>query len=320
MRMRPDPPDLAALLDEAAALARSAGRAILDVYDDPASFDATAKADGSPLTRADLAAHRVLEDGLRELTPDLPVLSEESAEVPYDRRSGWTRFWLVDPLDGTKEFLKRNGEFTVNVALIDVASPGAATNGAGMPTDGAGTPVAGVVHVPVTGVTYGGARGRGAWREDAQGRTAIGTADPPDGAVRVVASRSHGSPETEAFIDRLEWRFGAVERTSSGSSLKLCRIAEGAAHYYPRLAPTMEWDTAAAQAVVEGAGGAVWRFGGRTPLRYAKRDLRNPHFLAAFAPDAPLPGADDPGTDDPSPHGTGHDDRGADDPSEEATR
>jgi 3'(2'), 5'-bisphosphate nucleotidase len=300
MRMRADPDTFGPLVDEVDLLTRAAGRAILEVYDDPASFATTDKADGSPLTRADLAAHRVLLDGLRALTPDLPVLSEESAEVPVEERVAWTRYWLVDPLDGTKEFVKRNDEFTVNVALIEVEN-------------GVGVPVAGVVHVPVTGVTYGGVRGRGAWRQDAQGRTEIRTAGPPDG-VRVVASRSHGSPETEAFIARLARHFGAVERTSSGSSLKLCRVAEGAAHYYPRLAPTMEWDTAAAQAVVEAAGGAVWRFGGRTPLRYAKRDLTNPHFLAAFAADAPLPGDEDPGTGEPS---TG--DRISTGPTEEAT-
>jgi 3'(2'), 5'-bisphosphate nucleotidase len=287
MRMTADPADLASLLDEVARLVHAAGRAILEIYDDPDSFDTTAKADGSPLTRADLAAHRILVDGLRTLTPDLPILSEESAEVPYEERAGWARSWLVDPLDGTKEFVKRNGEFTVNVALIEVENA-------------VGVPMAGVVHVPVTGVTYGGVRGRGAWREDADGRTEIRTAGPRDGPVRVVASRSHGSPATEAFIGRLERRFGAVDRASSGSSLKLCRVAEGAAHYYPRLAPTMEWDTAAAHAIVEAAGGAVWRFGGRTPLRYAKRDLTNPHFLVAFAADAPLPAADESSEEGPA--------------------
>ncbi len=277
-------------VSDVARLCERAGHAILEIYQDPAAFGVERKDDGSPLTRADLAAHRVLVDGLRSLTPDVPVLSEESGDVPYEVRAAWTRYWLVDPLDGTKEFVKRNGEFTVNVALIEVR-------------DGAGVPVAGVVHVPVTGTTYAGGEGLGAWRQEAGVREAISTRPPADGPVRVVASRSHGNPATDAFIAGLETRFGQVDTTTSGSSLKLCRVAEGAAHYYPRVAPTMEWDTAAAHAVVTAAGGVVWRYGTRQPLRYAKRDLLNPHFLVAFAGDAPLPDGylqDDPSAPDPA--------------------
>ena len=263
-------------VSDVARLCERAGRAILEIYDDPDGFDVERKDDGSPLTRADLAAHRILVDGLRALTPDVPVLSEESGDVPYAERAAWTRYWLVDPLDGTKEFVKRNGEFTVNVALIEVR-------------DGAGVPVAGVVHVPVTGATYAGGEGLGAWRQADGTREPISTEPPGDGPVRVVASRSHRNPATDAFIAGLEARFGPVETASSGSSLKLCRVAEGAAHYYPRAAPTMEWDTAAAHAIVAAAGGVVWRYGTREPLRYAKRNLLNPHFLVAFAGDAPLP-------------------------------
>jgi 3'(2'), 5'-bisphosphate nucleotidase len=266
------------LLDDVARLCKRAGEAILDVYRDPDTFGTEAKADGSPLTRADLASHRILMGGLTTLTPDVPVLSEESAKISYEQRAAWTRFWLVDPLDGTKEFVARNGEFTVNVALIEVR-------------DGVGVPVAGVVHVPVTGVTYVGREGLGAWREQDGTRTRIAPSAPVDGPLRVVASRSHGNPATDAFIDGLEALLGSVERTSSGSSLKLCRVADGSAHYYPRAAPTMEWDTAAAHAIVNAAGGVVWRYGTTEPLRYAKRSLLNPHFLVAYAGDAPLPDA-----------------------------
>ncbi len=275
---RSDPALLGPILDDVARLCAQAGDAILEVYEDPGAFGTEAKSDGSPLTRADLASHRILTGGLTALTPDLPVLSEESAEVPYEQRATWTRFWLVDPLDGTKEFVKRNGEFTVNVALIEIRS-------------GIGVPVAGVVRVPVTGATYAGGEGVGAWREQDGLRTSISTVAPGEGPVRVVASRSHGNPATDAFIDGLEALLGPIDRTSSGSSLKLCRVAEGSAHYYPRVAPTMEWDTAAAHAIVTAAGGVVWRYGTTEPLRYAKEDLLNPHFLVGYAGDAPLPDA-----------------------------
>ena len=283
---RSDPALLGPILDDVARLCARAGEAILEVYEDPGAFGTEAKADGSPLTRADLASHRILTGGLTALTPDVPVLSEESAEVPYEQRATWTRFWLVDPLDGTKEFVKRNGEFTVNVALVEVR-------------DGIGVPVAGVVHVPVTGVTYAGGEGLGAWRDQDGARTRIATAAPGKGPVRVVASRSHGNPATDAFILGLEALVGPVERTSSGSSLKLCRVADGSAHYYPRVAPTMEWDTAAAHAIVTAAGGVVWRYGTTEPLRYAKENLLNPHFLVAYAGDAPLPDAYRPTQDAP---------------------
>jgi len=266
------------LLPAVRKLAERAGQAILEIYEDPAAFGTEAKDDGSPLTRADLASHRLLLQGLTALTPDVPVLSEESAEIDAEQRSRWTRYWLVDPLDGTKEFVKRNGEFTVNVALIEVRR-------------GVGVPVAGVVHVPVTGTTYAGGEGIGAWRHQGEDRQPIATGTLGDDPIQVVASRSHGNPATDAFIAGLEERFGDVRTASSGSSLKLCRVAEGAAHYYPRVAPTMEWDTAAADAVVRAAGGVVWRYGTRQPLAYAKADLHNPPFLVAFHASAPLPDA-----------------------------
>lgn len=265
------------LRDDVLELTRRAGAAILEVY--ATDFDVTAKADRSPLTAADMASHRILTEGLSALTPDVPVLSEESEAVARSTRHTWHRFWLVDPLDGTKEFVARNGEFTVNVALIE-----------------GGVPVLGVVHAPVLGVSYAGTAHRkgqaaSAWRYDDTGAAhPIRTEAPPRDAVRVVASRSHSNPATEAFVDALRARFGDVTMTSRGSALKICLVAEGAAHYYPRLGPTMEWDTAAAHAVLSAAGGALVRVDDHAPLRYNKDDLTNPHFLALHHADAFLPG------------------------------
>lgn len=249
----------AALLDSVVDIARRAGAEILDVY---ASQDvgARTKADDSPLTLADLRAHRVIVESLHELTPEIPVLSEESAdEVPWEERRRWQRYWLVDPLDGTKEFLSRNGEFTVNIALIEDH-----------------TPVLGVVHVPVRATTYSGRSRAGAWRRRDEGaaeplRVQSHAASP----VRVVGSKSHRGDTLDAFLARL----GPHELVPVGSSLKFCMVAEGAADIYPRLGPTSEWDTAAAQAVVCAAGGLVLRLDGQ-PLDYnAKADILNPHFV-----------------------------------------
>ncbi|MDR9391254.1 MAG: 3'(2'),5'-bisphosphate nucleotidase CysQ [Trueperaceae bacterium] len=280
-------PDPHPLVDPLLALVADAGAAIRAVYDAPG--DVETKADGSPLTRADLAAHAVLDAGLRALTPDVPVLSEEGdAADPGDpaaarRRAGWRAAWLVDPLDGTKEFLARNGEFTVNVALADVR-------------DGVAHPTLGVVHVPVTGETYLGVVGDGAWRDADGVRTPVAPSAPRD-VARVVASRSHRTPATDAFVQGLGALYPHVETTTSGSALKICRVAEGAAHYYPRVGPTMRWDTAAADAVLRAAGGALWRYGTRTPLTYDLRELVNPPFLAVHGPDARLPDAYDAAAD-----------------------
>jgi 3'(2'), 5'-bisphosphate nucleotidase len=239
-------------------IARRAGAEILEVY---AAGDTRVdeKADRSPLTEADLRSHRLIEASLKACTPDVPVLSEESAALPYETRSGWSRYWLVDPLDGTKEFLSRNGEFTVNIALIEAHEP-----------------VLGVVHVPAKGVTYWGVPGHGAWKSVESGvPLAIRVQSPAGSPVRVVGSRSHGSDLLDAYLARL----GRHELVPVGSSLKFCIVAEGGADLYPRLGPTSEWDTAAAQAVVEGAGGAVVSLDG-TRLRYnTKADLLNPHFF-----------------------------------------
>ncbi len=246
-------PDIETLI----AIARDAGRAILAVYE--RGFEVAAKQDNSPLTEADLASHRLIVDALAKLTPDTPILSEESAAVPFATRSRWSRYWLVDPLDGTKEFIKRNGEFTVNIALIE-----------------RGAPVAGVVHVPVTGAVYAGEVGHGAFLEDADGRrSALAAATTRHHPLRVAGSRSHAGRSLQAFLERA----GEHELISMGSSLKLCLVAEGRADIYPRLGPTSEWDTAAAQAVVEAAGGKVTDTALR-PLRYnQKESVLNPYFL-----------------------------------------
>ena len=246
------------LLDVLAGIARDAGRAILEVYG--TDFSVTLKDDRSPLTEADKRAHAIIDAALRTLDPTVPVLSEEAAPGESKERRSWPKFWLVDPLDGTKEFLKRNGEFTVNIALV-----------IGHRAE------VGVVLAPAIDRLYFGALGLGAWRQDGQElaepihveRTAK---IPP----RVVGSRSH---ESGALADYLA-ALGPHSVTPMGSSLKICLIAEGAADLYPRLGPTSEWDTAAAQAILESAGGRMIDPAGQ-PLRYnSKDDLLNPHFLA----------------------------------------
>jgi 3'(2'), 5'-bisphosphate nucleotidase len=247
------------LAEHVAAIARAAGREILAVYA-AVETAGTLKADDSPLTAADLRSHRLIVSSLAALTPEVPVLSEEGERPRYAERSRWPQYWLVDPLDGTREFLSHNGEFTVNIALIEAHAP-----------------VLGVVHVPVTDTTYRGIPGEGAWRQSGAApaqavRVAGHAADP----VRVVGSRSHRGDSLAGFLDRL----GPHELKPVGSSLKFCMIAEGAADVYPRLGPTSEWDTAAAHAVVLGAGGAVVELDGE-PLRYNTREeLVNPFFVA----------------------------------------
>ena len=238
-------------------LAKDAGRAILEVYS--TDFDVQSKADESPLTQADLAANRCIIAGLEQLTPDIPIISEECGLPDFEERRLWERYWLIDPLDGTKEFVNRNGEFTVNIALMEHRRA-----------------VFGVVHVPVQDTTYVGCEGLGAQRRD--GDTAprpIQVAAECGEAVRVVGSRSHRGASLDAYLERL----GDYEMIPMGSSLKFCVIAEGGADLYPRLGLTSEWDTAAAQAVVEQAGGSVVTLDGK-PLEYnTKSDILNPHFF-----------------------------------------
>jgi 3'(2'), 5'-bisphosphate nucleotidase len=245
------------LVDTVAALARAAGERILRVYD--TDFDVSQKEDRTPVTAADLAAHAVINAGLARLTPQLPLLSEESGPVPFAERASWTRYWLVDPLDGTREFIKRNGEFTVNIALVDE-----------------GEAVLGVVYVPVTRVCYMACRGAGAFRQD-PGRApqAIHVRTYRSGRVTVAGSRSHGGEALQAYLQRL----GDYELVSLGSALKSCLVAEGKADLYPRFGPTSEWDTAAAQCIVEEAGGRVTDTRMQR-LRYnAKESLINPSFF-----------------------------------------
>jgi 3'(2'), 5'-bisphosphate nucleotidase len=246
------------LLDSVCAIARAASQAILEVYG--RDFTVTRKGDDSPLTEADQVAHEIICAGLTKLTADIPVLSEESASLDHAQRRGWSRYWLVDPLDGTKEFLKHNGEFTVNIALVEQHRP-----------------VLGVVLAPVLARIYFGAIELGAWRQDADSAAnAIEVRKHAALPLRVVGSRSHPSPELAQYLLGLPLH----EITDMGSSLKICLVAEGAADIYPRLGPTSEWDTAAAQAILESAGGRMIDTTGQ-PLRYnCKDDLLNPDFLA----------------------------------------
>ena len=245
-------------LNPACDIAREAGRRILDVYE--SGFEVEEKKNHSPLTKADRAAHEIICERLELLTPGVPVLSEESDEVNYGKRAGWKQFWLVDPLDGTKEFINRNGEFTVNIALIE-----------------GNRPVLGVVYVPVTGLTYFASADAGAFKQKGECEIqAIHTRRFESGKPIVVASRSHAGPETEAFLKNL----GEHDVVSMGSAIKLCLVAEGTADVYPRLGPTMEWDTAAAQCVVEAAGGRVTDLN-RQPLTYNKSSLLNPSFMVS---------------------------------------
>jgi 3'(2'), 5'-bisphosphate nucleotidase len=247
------------LLLDIGTLARRAGEAIMAVYRE--DFDVEVKADHSPLTAADLAAQQVIAEGLAKLDPVLPVLSEEASHSPWEERCGWSRYWLVDPLDGTREFVKRNGEFTVNIALIEQ-----------------GEPVMGVVLAPVTEELFVAARGHGAWwqvQQDAEWEriSVRPLANPPVAA----GSRSHGG-SAEVVMRRLLGEEYVLHPL--GSSLKFCLIARGAADVYLRRGPTSEWDTAAAQCVLEEAGGAVLDLTGR-PLRYNRGEsLINPEFLA----------------------------------------
>jgi len=248
-------PDLPPLLDAALELAQEAGRRILAVYQ--SDFAVTHKEDSTPLTQADLASHTLIVETLARLAPRLPCLSEEAADIPYATRRAWPRYWLVDPLDGTREFVKRNGEFTVNIALVENHRP-----------------VLGVIHAPVLGLTWGAARGAGAFRLDGARRVPIATRRVGT-PLTCVASRSHRDPETERILARLP----PHEVASRGSSLKFCLVADGTADFYPRLGPTSEWDTAAGQCLVEQAGGAVWRLPELTPLGCnEKESVLNPSF------------------------------------------
>jgi len=244
------------LINPIVDLAVDAGQAILEVY--ATDFDVQEKGDASPLTQADLASHHCIVAGLQALTPGIPIISEEEGLPTFEERSSWKQYWLIDPLDGTKEFVNRNGEFTVNIAFIDSHRP-----------------TFGVVHVPVQNKTYIGCEGYGAELRDGSDSTAIRVAEASNHPLRIVGSRSHRGSSLDTFLAKV----GESDMLPMGSSLKFCVVAEGRADIYPRLGPTSEWDTAAAQAVVEQAGGKVLELDGK-PLSYnAKEDILNPWFI-----------------------------------------
>ena len=258
------------LLQHAVQAALEAGKEIMRIYLDPKQdFGIEKKADNSPLTLADKAAHNCIVRHLCQT--GIPILSEEGAHLPYEERRNWNRLWVVDPLDGTKEFIKKNGEFTVNIALVEV-----------------GTPILGVIYVPATGVLYSGIVGEGAWKSPQPplggGQKPVTQKLPMKGTGRaesftIVASRSHLTPETEDFIEDLRRKYDKIQLVSSGSSLKICLVAEGSADIYPRFAPTMEWDTAAGDAIARAAGREVVDAKTGEPLVYNKSDLHNPWFI-----------------------------------------
>lgn len=253
------------------------GKEILDVYNQE-DFEVQLKSDNSPLTKADQLAHNAIMSFLE--STDIPVLSEEGREMNFDERKGWNKLWIVDPLDGTKEFIKRNGEFTVNVALVED-----------------GVPVLGVIYVPVKKELYFSNKEIGSYKLARVGsKTAVpedinvlmeagGKLPIQDGdrSFTIVGSRSHMSPETEAFVSQLKEEHPDLEVLSKGSSLKICMVAEGSADVYPRFAPTMEWDTAAGQAIAMNAGFEMVRSDDNSSLVYNKEDLLNPWFIVRKA-------------------------------------
>lgn len=244
------------LLQDVIQVADEASKKVLQIYQ--SDFSVSYKEDQSPITAADVASHDIIVKGLHSINQDIPILSEEGAQAAWEQRKHWRRFWLVDPIDGTKEFTQRTGEFTVNIALIEE-----------------GEPVMGVVTAPALNEAFWGVKSEGASKRDRNGQVCRIHVAEPQTSVRVVASKNHLNDETRAFIEAL----GPHSTIQAGSSLKFCRIAEGQADIYPRMAPTSEWDTAAAHAVLVAAGGEVTRVDG-SPLLYGKKNVLNPHFIA----------------------------------------
>jgi len=250
-------------LDRVVAVAKKAGDAIMEIY--AKDFAVAYKEDQSPLTEADTVSNEIICKALGEYYPEIPILSEENKAISYEERRAWEYLWLIDPIDGTKEFIKRNGEFTVNIALIH-----------------GDTPVLGVVYAPALGELYWAKRGEGAYKNGRRLPLFVNT--HPEKQLKVVASKSHLSEETQAFMDILFETTGTLEQVTKGSSLKLCMVAEGAADVYPRLGPTMEWDTAAADAVVRESGKMTYRYDPAAPkehdpLVYNKATLLNSWFI-----------------------------------------
>ena len=258
--------DLEAYIDTVIDIAHDAGELILEVYRDP--FDVEIKGDGTPLTIADQRSHNLICSRLLELTPDIPILSEESDHIPFEERSKWRTYWLVDPLDGTKEFVKKSGEFTVNIALMHENQP-----------------VLGVVHTPVKEWTHWGVHARGAWKQVGNGPRETIVAKPyGGGSATIVASKSHGQAKLEQFLDNVEKAEGGYSVTNMGSALKICLVAEGIGDIYPRLGLTSEWDTASADIIIREAGGKIIQPNGQLVV-YNKENLLNPFFLAIGAGD-----------------------------------
>ncbi|WP_166254002.1 3'(2'),5'-bisphosphate nucleotidase CysQ [Marinobacter salicampi] len=247
----------ASLLPDVLTIADAASQKVLKIY--RTDFKVEFKEDNSPLTAADIAADNVITEGLQQLGHDIPILSEESVDAPWSERRHWHRFWLVDPIDGTKDFTRRTGEFTVNIALIEH-----------------GVPTLGVVTAPALGEVFWGIAGEGAYKRDSEGREHRISVVVPPASKRVVASKNHLNQETRDFIEAL----GPHELVQAGSSLKFCRIAEGKADIYPRIGPTCEWDTGAGHAVLSAAGGKVQTMEGG-PLVYGKENVFNPNFIAS---------------------------------------
>ena len=235
-----------------------AGQAILDIYD--TAFEVETKSDNSPLTIADKKSHEIIEDGLKKVYPDIPILSEEGRDIPYSERKQWDTFWLVDPLDGTKEFVKRNGEFTVNIALISNNYP-----------------IFGSVYAPYKKELFWAFEGLGAWKSYNKDKEQKITVVSNEQEKRIVISRSHPNEKVSDFINQ----YKSHQLIRMGSSLKLCCIAEGKADIYPRLGPTSEWDIGAAQCIVEEAGGAVLEYGTNKRLKYNKENILNPFFIVS---------------------------------------
>ncbi|MCK9372263.1 MAG: 3'(2'),5'-bisphosphate nucleotidase CysQ [Sulfuricurvum sp.] len=240
------------------AIARKAGEAIMEIY--AKDFTVDYKEDSSPLTEADQRANEIIVEGLNGLSVQLPILSEEGKMIDYDDRKEWGYFWMVDPLDGTKEFIKKNDEFTVNIALIYK-----------------NVPILGVVYAPALNEMYWAKKGEGAFKNGIS--LPLQTNQNPEKLLRIVASKSHLSPETQEYIDTLSETTERIECVSKGSSLKLCMVAEGSADIYPRLAPTMEWDTAAADAIVRESGKMTFGYPDETAVVYNKENLLNPWFV-----------------------------------------
>ena len=253
-----------AIVSNVREIARQAGAAIMEIYKDESKFNVEQKGDNSPLTAADKAANDIIVTGLESLSVNYPIISEENKLVDYEVRKDYNHSWLVDPLDGTKEFIKRNGEFTVNIALIQGQEP-----------------IMGVVYVPATGEMYWASKGEGAHYEigGKQEKLQTKSFNKSQKGIRVVCSRSHINEETQQMMDELL----EPEIVSKGSSLKFLIIAKGEAEFYPRIGPTMEWDTGAAHVILTEAGGTVTEYGKDTPLLYNKENLLNPYFIASAA-------------------------------------